>query len=339
MSKKFIISSLIGLFSSLLFVKPAFAVRCDEIYGGACYINTAACTGYTLVTEDCSIYDIPPTIINVCCVSTDCTDRGGECYELGSTTDICTTIVSQDMMECHSIGDLPEDYYCCLPNPTTPTPPPTPTPTVGDNVIEVDCLPNIAGFCACPCPESHPIQYSGCVGILTCGNCQCSYEEIPEGCHSGIPYEYCQTSAPEDIYCEEIGTCDDGTTRWCCDTSEEEGHNAWVPEECPCDPEEFSEEFCTENPALMTALGCVPTHPLYFIAYWRETFIALGGGIALLFMIVGALFVLTSQGNPEKVKRGKEIFIGGLTGLVVMIFTAFVLNFITVDILNLFIDR
>lgn len=107
------------------------------------------------------------------------------------------------------------------------------------------------------------------------------------------------------------------------------------PLECPC-PSRFTGKFCADNPAIQTALGCIPTHPLYFVGSIRDLFIGVGGGIAFLLMIIGAFFILTSQGQPERVQRGKEIFVGALVGLLFMIFAVFLLRLITADILKLF---
>jgi Na+-translocating ferredoxin:NAD+ oxidoreductase RnfD subunit len=53
-------------------------------------------------------------------------------------------------------------------------------------------------------------------------------------------------------------------------------------------------------------------------------------------MIIGSFFILTSQGQPERVKRGKEIFVGAIAGLFVMIAASFLMQLIGVDILGLF---
>jgi len=107
------------------------------------------------------------------------------------------------------------------------------------------------------------------------------------------------------------------------------------PTECPC-PRAWTEKFCEENPPLETALGCIPTQPLGFISAFQGVLVGMGGGIAFLMMIIGAAFVLTSQGNPERVKRGKEVFTGGIVGLLFIIFAVFILRLIGYDILGLF---
>jgi hypothetical protein len=104
------------------------------------------------------------------------------------------------------------------------------------------------------------------------------------------------------------------------------------PQECPCDPRWESCDY----PPIRTAIGCIPTQPLEFIGQFRDILIGIGGGIAFLLMIIGSAFILTSQGNPERIKHGKEIFVGALVGLLIMIFSVFILQLIGVDILGLF---
>lgn len=87
---------------------------------------------------------------------------------------------------------------------------------------------------------------------------------------------------------------------------------------------------------LNTAIGCIPTHPLSFLLVFTQILLGLGAGIAFLLMIVGAFFVLTSQGVPERLQRGREIFTGAIIGLLTMIFSTFLLELIGVDILGLF---
>ena len=102
--------------------------------------------------------------------------------------------------------------------------------------------------------------------------------------------------------------------------------------ECP----PGDEAFCAKYPNIETALGCIPTHPVAFVSQFMIILLGVGGGIAFLLMIIGAFFVLTSQGQPERVQRGKEVFTGALVGLLMIIFGTFILELIGVDILGLF---
>ncbi len=50
------------------------------------------------------------------------------------------------------------------------------------------------------------------------------------------------------------------------------------------------------------------------------------GGISVVMIIVGAIYLITSNGEPDKVKKGKQTIFGACIGLVVAILTAFILN-------------
>ena len=61
----------------------------------------------------------------------------------------------------------------------------------------------------------------------------------------------------------------------------------------------------------------------------------IAGGIALLLMIFGAFQIITSGGNPDKVKQGKAFITSAVSGLLFMIFSLFLLRFIGVNLLQL----
>jgi len=84
-----------------------------------------------------------------------------------------------------------------------------------------------------------------------------------------------------------------------------------------------------------TALGCIPTDPGQFISWLLPAAIGIAGGLAFLLIIYGAFTILTSSGNPEKLNSGKEILISALAGLLLIIFSVFILKLIGVDILGI----
>jgi hypothetical protein len=94
-------------------------------------------------------------------------------------------------------------------------------------------------------------------------------------------------------------------------------------------------ELCFKYPYIKTSLGCIPTYPTSFLYSIRTILLGVGGGIAFLLMIIGAFFILTSQGQPEQAKRGKEIFVGAIAGLLMMIFSVYLLELAGVDILGI----
>lgn len=84
-----------------------------------------------------------------------------------------------------------------------------------------------------------------------------------------------------------------------------------------------------------TALGIVPTDEKGFTAWLLGWAIKLGGGIAFLLILVGGFKIITSSGDPEKVKEGGETITAAVSGLVFIIFSLFLLKLIGVDILKL----
>ncbi|MCJ7804785.1 pilin [Patescibacteria group bacterium] len=93
---------------------------------------------------------------------------------------------------------------------------------------------------------------------------------------------------------------------------------------------------CQNGEGINTALGCIPTKsPSAFIRYLLNFAIGIGGGIAFLLMIFGGLQIILSGGNPDRIKAGKEMITAALAGLLLIIFSVFILRVIGYDILRL----
>lgn len=85
-----------------------------------------------------------------------------------------------------------------------------------------------------------------------------------------------------------------------------------------------------------TAIGCITTSdPQAFVAWLLARAIGIAGGIAFLLMIFAGLQIITSSGDPEKLKSGKEMLTSAIIGLIVIIFSIFLLKVIGYDILRL----
>lgn len=119
---------------------------------------------------------------------------------------------------------------------------------------------------------------------------------------------------------------------------------------CGCDPKTHQESSSCPQPKCnlkcadcifekdnsYTAIGCITTSdPQAFIAWLLGTAIGIAGGIAFLLMLWGGFQIITSTGDPEKLNKGKEILTSAIIGLVVIIFSVFLLKLIGVDILQL----
>lgn len=99
------------------------------------------------------------------------------------------------------------------------------------------------------------------------------------------------------------------------------------------------EMLCTIVPGrygINTAVGCFPTDStngmLVFILRWA---LGVAGGIAFLLIVFSAFLIMTSGGNAEKVKSGRELLTAALTGLVVLIFSVFILDLVGLRILQI----
>lgn len=84
---------------------------------------------------------------------------------------------------------------------------------------------------------------------------------------------------------------------------------------------------------IKTVFGCVTTRTSDFVTILFQGALGIAGGIAFLLILLGGLKILTSAGNPEGLAEGREIITSAIVGLLLIIFSVFVLRFIGVDIL------
>jgi hypothetical protein len=85
-----------------------------------------------------------------------------------------------------------------------------------------------------------------------------------------------------------------------------------------------------------TAIGCVDFRLETFV---RQKVFSFGiglAGIVSFFCILYSAFVLqTSQGNPERIKKAQQLLTSCITGLLLIIFSVFILRLVGVEILRI----
>lgn len=86
---------------------------------------------------------------------------------------------------------------------------------------------------------------------------------------------------------------------------------------------------------IMTAIGCIPTEPTAFITGTLRVVSLTAGGIAFLLMIFGAIKMISSSGNPEPLKQGQEQFNSAIIGLLIILFSVFLLQILGFSILQI----
>ncbi len=84
-----------------------------------------------------------------------------------------------------------------------------------------------------------------------------------------------------------------------------------------------------------TALGPISTDPAGIVGNVLAILLSLSGGIAIILIIAAGYQLVTSQGNPEKVKGARERIVSAITGLLLIIFSVLILQIIGFDILRL----
>ena len=89
-------------------------------------------------------------------------------------------------------------------------------------------------------------------------------------------------------------------------------------------------ETCTS-----TELGCIPNDPYQFVVKFYSIGLSLIGGVSLLFIIYGGYMIMVSQGNPEKLKVGKDYIYYSLAGLLLAIFGYVFIQIVVIDILHI----
>ncbi len=58
------------------------------------------------------------------------------------------------------------------------------------------------------------------------------------------------------------------------------------------------------------------------------------GAVALLYLVLGGLTWLTSQGSPDRVKKGKETLVWAVSGLAMIFFSYAILNYVFTNFLS-----
>ena len=93
---------------------------------------------------------------------------------------------------------------------------------------------------------------------------------------------------------------------------------------------------CANNNSINTAIGCIPVNDtnalVGFLLKWG---LGIGGGIAFLLILVGGFQIMTSRGDPNRLKAGQELMTSAIAGLLLLIFSLVILNIIGFDILQI----
>ncbi|MBI4033232.1 MAG: hypothetical protein HY377_01850 [Candidatus Blackburnbacteria bacterium] len=109
--------------------------------------------------------------------------------------------------------------------------------------------------------------------------------------------------------------------------------NAQITDEEPIRP---PSQQSSATQYISTAIGCIPIGNTNEFAAWVLRWaIGISGGVAFLLMLFAGFQIMTAAGNPEKLQHGRELLTAAISGLILIIFSVFLLRLIGVQILNL----
>gem|GEM_PF-1621373 len=185
-----------------------------------------------------------------------------------------------------------------------------------------------------------------CESTLECARAQ--GQEEPRGETTMVPFNACrQVSIPDG---ESSGDAQARAAAQlikrndCCKCMTGDQSSVFIPGDQRCSGEAESEAAAAtsveaaERRGIYTAIGCVSTSVTSdngMIAQLVRIGLGLAGGLALLMILAGAFTLSTSQGDPKKANEAKELVTSAVMGIIFIIFSVTLLQFIGVSVLQI----
>lgn len=94
-------------------------------------------------------------------------------------------------------------------------------------------------------------------------------------------------------------------------------------------------EQCRSRDGIWTAVGCIPTRPVNMVQTVMGIGLSLAGGVCLLMILAAGFTFSTSQGDPKKTGQAKEMMTSAIVGLVFILMSVTILQFIGVGLLGI----
>ena len=91
----------------------------------------------------------------------------------------------------------------------------------------------------------------------------------------------------------------------------------------------------TSNPKIKTAIGCLSVNFIDLVRWIFEKGFGIVGGIAFILLIGAFIQLATSEGDTKKIQGAKEMITSTVTGLLLAIFSIFIIRLLMVTILRI----
>lgn len=92
---------------------------------------------------------------------------------------------------------------------------------------------------------------------------------------------------------------------------------------------------CEGENTVETAIGCVDTSISGVVGYLITFSAGIAGGIAFLMLLYGGLQIMISSGDPKRLAAGREQVSAAVAGLLLIIFSVFLLGFVGYNIFGI----
>lgn len=193
----------------------------------------------------------------------------------------------------------------------------------------------------------------------SCGLCQCmpTYVPTPTGpiptewlpCNNACnqdpnhPYGHCGSGNPNPTLCarppapnQYLDCYINGFPNDCYCCSQPNTIQVTLRPELALYCDAAGNPVTTPYDRLYTAIGCIPLGSqndfLIFILRWA---LGIAGGIAFLLIVYAGFLVMTSGGDKQKLQAGKELLTAAVSGLLLLIFSVFILDLVGLRILQI----
>ena len=90
---------------------------------------------------------------------------------------------------------------------------------------------------------------------------------------------------------------------------------------------------CLDSDGIWTAIGCLSIDATSLIQTLVKVGLSISGGVAVLMFLAAGFMFSTSQGDPKKTSEAKEMMTSAVVGILFIIFSVTILQFIGVNIL------
>jgi len=247
-------------------------------------------------------------------------------------------------------GRCNDGFKCCLGNPEDKT------ENIGKCLEAKDVCGEVIGSPCCDLILDHSgncdknpelkcnVMSGKCETSQTCVCGQpdrygdCSVKETFDSC-SGNKYSFCVYNG--DGKCGWTNIAKDGQNCVCLTKEEAEKDPAYNGWNKYFNGGTKQNPFCdgagedSDSPKISTALGCVPINFIEFVAWIFKNGFGIVGGIAFLLLIFAFIQLATSEGDVKKIQGVKETITSIATGLLLALFSIFIIRMLMINILHI----